>query len=90
MAIRNVSAKEWGALEGKTKNMPWLVAEYQFTSSFKDPMAASGAWDKVNQKFGCYASNADDWASGMNKVISLLNKLPESASEIDIKRAFGI
>lgn len=65
-------------------------SEEQFTGAFKDPLAGSVTWRKVLTEFGCYASNANDWACGMNRIIEILNRIPENASEQEIKVSFQI
>lgn len=88
--IRFVKPDEWGTVEGGIADMPWLVAHERFVSFFEDKRRARGLYEHVEEKHGCRAWNATDWAVAMNSVITILNTLSGSASEDDVIAAFGL
>jgi hypothetical protein len=88
--IRFVRAEEWGTLEGKVQDMPWLVAKERFMTAFRDPQRGLGVYERVEEAHGCRASNAKDWAIGMNSVIHILNSLPENPTEAEVLNAFAL
>lgn len=90
MQIRFVKPEEWGKVEGAVADMPWLVAKERFIAFFKEPRNGSGLYEHVEVNHGCYAASAAAWAVAMNSVITILNTLPDGASEADVKTAFGL
>ncbi|MDI1363147.1 hypothetical protein [Methylotenera sp.] len=90
MEIRNVSAEDRNLIFGRAENVPFAVLETQFKSSFKDPKTAREKWDKLTKEYNFYTRQAKDWASSVNEVINIWNKLPLLASEKDIENAFSI
>nr|WP_315222883.1 hypothetical protein [uncultured Duganella sp.] len=90
MQIRFVKAEEWGKVEGAVADMPWLAAKERFIAFFKEPRHGAGLYEHVEVKHGCYAANAVAWAIAMNSVITILNTLPDGATEADVKTAFGL
>jgi hypothetical protein len=88
--IRYVKPEEWGTVEGKLADMPWIVAHERFVSFFQDTRRAQGLYEQVEKSHGCNASNAASWAVAMNSVIAILNTIPDGATEADVIKAFGL
>ncbi|MBA5689164.1 hypothetical protein H3H39_19150 [Duganella sp. LX47W] len=82
--------EEWGKVEGSVADMPWLVAKERFVGFFKDPRRGSGLFEHVEKNHGCNAANATDWAVAMNSVITILNTIPDGATEAEVMNAFGL
>lgn len=88
--IRFVKPEEWGKVEGVIADMPWISAKERFVAFFKDPRRGSGFYEHVEKNHGCYASSATAWAVAMNSVITILNTIPDDASEAEVIAAFGL
>lgn len=90
MKIRFVTPEEWGTVEGEIADMPWIVAKERFVSFFKEERKGLGAYEHVEKKYGCNALTSEEWAKAMNSVISILNEIPDSASQADVIQAFAL
>ena len=90
MTIRLVTIKDHGKIEGKTSDIPWLMAEQCFISFFSDKQKAAGLCGTVKEKHGLSTDNAKDWVMAMNSIINILNNLPKNANEATVRSAFGV
>ena len=88
--IRYVKPEEWGTVEGKLADMPWIVAKERFVSFFHNPRRGLGLYEHVEKNHGCNAWNAAPWAVAMNSVIAILNTIPDGATEADVIEACGL
>lgn len=90
MSIRFVKPEEWGKANGAVADMPWLIAKKRFIGFFKEHRRGLGLYEHVEVNHGCNAESAAAWAMAMNSVITILNGLPDDATEDDVKTAFGL
>lgn len=90
MRIRFVETWEWDTVEVGQAETPWKLAEERFVSYFHDPHRGRRLYEQVEEKYGCFALNAVDWAIAMNTVIATLNALSEDALESEVIAAFEL
>lgn len=89
--IPYVEPSDYDRLEGAVADMGWIMAEQRFRVVFPGHYEYCGPWDQVRKLCGCFEpTDRDAWARGMNRIIEILNDLPEQCSKDQLRSAFGI
>ena len=89
--IPAVLPSDFGHIEGEVADMGWILAENRFRDAFPGSYEYREPWDRVLKAHGCFrASNSVVWANGTNRIIEVLNSLPEQCSREKLQSAFGL
>ena len=86
-----VTPYQFAQVEFKVSERVDLLAESFFQTVFSGPFEYCRPWDEVRKRHGCFkVGDAEQWAAGMNAIITVLNGLPRPCAREQLLNAYSL